>query len=205
MRPVPLGLPVETQMFGFQVLKAVVAAGALALMAGASAAATVINVDDTYPGISPLNGVLTCAQTCAGLVATGPSVWAIDGAKLFLVHPPNIANETAFVNTATGSSFLTGTKTDVSGDPFSFVTNALYILFKIGGGGQEASTFLIHNTYGAGLQITWDAVDGQGAGLSHYTTFGVAPPAAVVPVPAAGFLLIGALGGLAALRRRRHV
>ena len=36
------------------------------------------------------------------------------------------------------------------------------------------------------------------------TADGTVPPSPV-PVPAAGFLLIGALGGLAALRRRRHV
>jgi hypothetical protein len=45
----------------------------------------------------------------------------------------------------------------------------------------------------------------------HGFTVGIAglaatppPPAAVIPLPAAGFMLLGALGGLAVLRRRRH-
>ena len=188
-------------MFGRNLLKSLATAAVLAVMAGGANAATVITVDDTYLGIAPFNGTLTCVQTCEGLVATGPTVWAMDGAKLFTVHPPSIANETSFVNAATGGGFVTGTKTDTAGDPFAFTTDALYILMKIGGGKNEAAHFLIKNTFGAGLQISWDAVSGQGAGLSHYTTFGVTPPP--VPVPAAGLLLLGALGGLAALRRRR--
>ena len=186
-------------MFGRNLLKSLATAAVLAVMAGGAYAATVITVDDTYPGVAPLNGTLTCAQTCEGLVATTPTTWAVDGALLFTIQPNSIANETNFVNAVTGSSFANGTQISTSGDPFSFVTNALYILMKIGG--QDPSHFLIKNTYGAGLQISWDAVSGQGAGLSHYVAFGTA----VIPVPAAGLLLLGALGGLAALRRRRAV
>ena len=40
--------------------------------------------------------------------------------------------------------------------------------------------------------------------ISHLMLYAT-PALPAVPVPAAGFLLIGALGGLAALRRRRHV
>lgn len=44
----------------------------------------------------------------------------------------------------------------------------------------------------------------QGSGLSHLVLYGVASVVTTsIPVPAAGFLLIGGLGGLAALRRRR--
>jgi hypothetical protein len=170
---------------------------AVGMLAGAAQAATVIPVDDTYPGINPLNGSATCSSTCSALVAIGPSVWATDGAKLFTIQPNSIANEVSFVNANTGSSFATGAKTNTTGDPFTFITSALYILFNIGG--QNPSHFLLQNTSGGALTITWDAVSGQGAGLSHYVEFG----AAAVPVPAAGFLLLGALGGLAALRRRR--
>ena len=50
-----------------------------------------------------------------------------------------------------------------------------------------------------GLQALWNCVDGDEVGdeckLSHITTF--------VPIPAAGWLLIGSLGGLLALRRRK--
>jgi hypothetical protein len=184
--------------------KTLLAAGALAFMAGGASAATVLTVDDSYPGITPYAGTATCLQTCAGLVAVGPSVWATDGAKLFAVNPPNDTNEKNFVNSATGSSFGNGTKTEVAnGDNYSFFTDALYILMKIGGGGGSTpATFLIHNTFGQGLKITWNSVSGGGNGLSHYNEFGTALPP--VPLPATGVLLIGALGGLAAVRRRRR-
>lgn len=183
--------------------KTLAAAAALVMTAGVAQAATVLTVDDTYPGLAPLAGTATCSQTCEGLVAIGPSVWATDGAVLFTVHPPSAAIELAFVNSVTGLNFASGTKTEDTPDDMSFFTNALYILMKIGGGNENA-TFLIHNTWGEGLNISWLSVSGGGNGLSHYTEFGSAPPA-TVPVPAAGLLLLGALGGLAALRRRRRV
>jgi hypothetical protein len=192
-------------MFRSDSLKTMLAAGALAVVAGGASAATVLTVDDEYPGVSPFAGTATCSETCEGLVAVGPSVWATDGAKLFTVHPPNDSIQRDFVNGATGNLFGIGNKTELEegeGANYSFFTDALYILMKIGGG-SELATFLIHNTFGKGLEITWNQVDGGGNGLSHYTEFGEArtPP---IPVPAAGFLLIGALGGLAALRRRRR-
>ena len=50
------------------------------------------------------------------------------------------------------------------------VTDALFILMKIGGGGGNTlATFLIENSYGQGLTITWNEVKGGGNGLSHCT------------------------------------
>jgi len=189
-------------MFGFGNFKTLAAAAVLAMAAGVAGAATVLTVDDTYPGAGALAGTATCSQTCAGLVAIGTPVWAKDGAKLFTVKP-NDENQLKFVNLVTGLNFVSGTKTNGSGGNMSFATNALYILMKIGGG-KENQTFLIHNTWGQGLNIAWLAVSKGGNGLSHYTEFGTAPPLVPVPVPAAGLLLLGALGGLAVLRRRRR-
>ena len=186
-----------------KLLAAPALAAALVCVAQAASATTVLAVDDTYPGVAPLNGTLTCAQSCLGLVNESPATWANDGAVLFTVHPPNLDNETDWVNSVTGGSY-TGTKTEQGGGHYSFVTDALYILFKIGGGNTNA-TFLVQNTFGKGLKVTWDEVPGQGAGLSHYTEFGAAPPPpSQVPLPAAGVLLAAALGGIGAVRSRRR-
>lgn len=59
-----------------------------------------------------------------------------------------------------------------------------------------AEPYFVGSVFGIGLQGNSD--QGRIAGFTvRYTP-------AVVPLPAAGFLLIGALGGLAALRRRRR-
>jgi hypothetical protein len=184
-----------------------VLACALALASGAAQAATVLSVDDTYPAVPQLHGSLTCVQSCEGLVsyALTPSLsstWDSAAAKLFTVHPPSLAKETAWVNSVTGGAF-TGSKTEEGGANYAFSTDALYILFKIGGGNSNA-TFLVHNTYGKGLQLSWSAVDAMGAGLSHYTEFGTAadPQLPAVPLPAAAPLLLTGLGAIAVLRRR---
>lgn len=54
-----------------------------------------------------------------------------------------------------------------------------------------------------GTTLAFDLEEGFAFGHSSSATSGVTFTLAAVPVPAAGFLLVGALGGLAALRRRR--
>lgn len=62
-------------MFSLAKLLAAPALAASLMLAPAGVnAATILGVDNTYPGISPLNGTLTCSQTCLGLVDTTPSV-----------------------------------------------------------------------------------------------------------------------------------
>lgn len=175
-------------------IKTLVAAGLLALFAGGSNAAT-LTVVDTVANPDQTQGSLTCVVSCEGWVLNG---WSSTEAYMFTIQPNSIANEITAVNNITGGNFSGQTQTAASGNTFTFYSSALYILFKIGG--QDPSHFLIKNTSPGEITVTWNGVSGIGAGLSHYVEFGAAP----VPVPAAGFLLLGALGGLAMVRRRRQ-
>lgn len=75
-------------------------------------------------------------------------------------------------------------------------------------GGPSFSAFLMNTSI---LSGSWDNLSmftggnnaKPGAGLSHWTVYANSNPAPI-PLPAAGLLLITALGGLAAMRRRRN-
>jgi hypothetical protein len=181
-------------MFEMKSIKTLIAAGLLALFAGGSNAAT-LTVVDTVPAVDVTQGTLTCVASCVGYTLGG--TWSATEAYMFTIQPNSIANETAAVNAITGQSYSGATQVAASGENFSFYSSALYILFKIGG--QDPSHFLIMNTSPGMITINWAGLGGIGAGLSHYVEFGAAP----VPVPAAGFLLLAALGGLALVRRRQ--
>ncbi len=168
------------------------AAVALLGMIPLSANASTINFfgDDGLPNL--LRGTLTCSLTCEGLLTSG--AFSPTRADMRTVHPPSAANELAFVNSVVPETFISGIKTD---DPGNFTSNALYILFKIGGGNTFATT-LIMNTAGAVQSYSYIPVAGTGSGLSHINEFGV------IPIPAAGVLLISALAGLGFASRRRR-
>lgn len=85
--------------------------------------------------------------------------------------------------------------------------NPLMIVLK---SGTQYGAFLITEMF-SGLSGTWAITQEQcnrkgckttGKALSHASVYYNGEPSAV-PLPAAGFLLLGALGGLAALRRKR--
>jgi hypothetical protein len=79
------------------------------------------------------------------------------------------------------------------------IVNAI-LVFKVGGAtfNPDYAAFAVDS---GEVEGTWSNVPRQGAGLSHVTLYGSVAP---VPLPAAGLMLLGALGGLAALRRRRR-
>lgn len=78
------------------------------------------------------------------------------------------------------------------------IVNAI-LVFKVGGG-QVSPDFAAFRVGSGEVEGFWSNIPRQGGGLSHVSLYGVA----AIPVPAAGFLLLGALGGLVALRRRHR-
>jgi len=152
--------------------------------------------------------------SCAGLIevlfveATTPGTAIFDSvapfdADLVTLSGQSSQDEADWINLQTGLSIskddVEDGKTGVAagaGDNFTLTTFAEWILLKIG---TSPNVALIHNLAGNPLVINYSSESGSGAGLSHYTEI------AAVPLPAAGVLLIGALGGLVALRRRRKI
>lgn len=144
-------------------------------------------------------GVGGANDTPGQLSGTLGSVWDI-----FAVTNDNAnseTNEAKLLNLVTGTTTfgkddMNKTEDNIS-DSMTFAFDGLYALLKLGGG-NTGSYVILRNDAGETIDIDWNA--GRAGGLSHYTIAGELAP---VPVPAAGFLLMGALGGLAMVRRRR--
>jgi hypothetical protein len=213
-------------MFELKALKTVVAAGALALMASGAQATTVTvdSVGDTFDvDYSYESLVATLTWTVTGIVG---NTWS------FSVLIDNLSSDDPNANRITSFGFSTdpnasnlvvpGAWGGTTSGPFG----AGYQNFGIeacvfagnncqGGGnngvaGGDSDTVAFSFVYGVGpLTFTdfatrWQSIsvtDPSNPSGPDATSIVIGP--SVVPVPAAGFLLIGALGGLAALRRRR--
>lgn len=188
-------------MFEKKVLKTLAAAAVLAVMAAGSVQASTCNILQ-----------FTTSTQCTDPVPGGPG--------------GNVTAATMNSNNVFGSNqwslLATLEKPGSQSAPFLFSvtygpngaqsgTWALNPLFNWGAGlyafaikgATDNAVYLMDKAFTSG---TWNvlALDNPGGhpDMSNIRLFGTAP-LAPVPVPAAGFLLLGALGGLAMVRRRR--
>jgi hypothetical protein len=198
-------------MLGRGTFKTLLAASALALMAGGASAKTVLPY--SYG---------ECAPETALKVSNTTDCEILDGRSQDFINPDPTVNlppgffledEWAFVGKVGLEGFLVGTSGSGSIGSFnlsSVITDLgekVLIVFK--GGDNDLIGYLVDDVM---KLISWSTpftsppftLDGGSTSqnVSHISvyTVGVAP----IPLPAAGFLLIGALGGLAAVRRRRR-
>jgi hypothetical protein len=183
------------------------AAMAIGMFAGVASAAP---VQTFCPPGGPTAGrdftVTIEGPTAAGCVlyGNGPSGPGTDPAILTAVSPATLLDKTDSVG-ASGVVLTapSGDSTNLFGTwsisvPTGFVLSNVYLLFQTGVAqlNPDWAVFSIPNGILAG---SWTV---ERNGLSHANVYGTLTPA-TVPVPAAGLMLLGALGGLVALRRRR--
>ena len=164
----------------------------------------------------------TPVSTCAAVAALGahnisgnPSGANPD--PLFALLGPGLIllDKSDDLTSGTNPLALSGLPSLVAGlsGSFSFDINALvasagneyykFILaFKSGGNKDKISAWAAFALADGVSSGTW-AISGKN-GLSHVNLYAYERPVAV-PLPAGGLLLIGALGGLAALRRKRKI
>ena len=205
-------------MFGSNLLKGLAAAAVLALMAGAGSAAPVncpgtVTTSDREFTVDTLVSS-TCFETGVGNINGNPSKDPLYPLLLAQFGPGHVLIDKSDDSTsglkpnaltATFGSLTSGLSGAWSfvmpsaGSGFSW-TNVI-LAFKSGKGKFDPNwaAFKIPDGITSG---TW-AISEQNA-LSHANLYAQKIPSPV-PVPAAGLLLLGALGGLAALRRRRKV
>ncbi len=176
------------------------------LFASAANAATINVWNDTDINTShtlTLRGAVTCDVACSVLNYSSGAYGFGDPGELF-DGPTNSgdASEAAWANSVTGGSFtaadVAAGKTDPAADNTDYVTNALYVILKIG---LNPDYTIIRNDSGGALTFSWfNQPGGNGGGLSHYTELG----ASVVPVPAALPLMLSAFGIGAFVTRKRR-
>ncbi len=169
------------------------AVGALALFAAAETKAATITISDA----SPATFSVMCPSGCVGILADGSkSPTASDGVTIGSANEGNIASYLNSIGITTTTADVTkydlgngGLGGSGTGSNFSFDVVAGYFFTKY----AIYTAFFYTDT---AQRITFMKSGGGQGGLSNYGT--VAP----VPIPAAGFLLLGGLAALGLMRRR---
>lgn len=193
-------------MSGVNFLKTAVAAGFMALTAGAANASLTTTYCPGTAGTGDREFTVSVAGPAAGCVLWGAGntdTPTNSGLILAEVDP------SVLLDKSDGASLVSGIEIVVTGMgtlagtwsialPTSLALTNVYIAFKSGNGQIDPDWALFSITDGV-LTGNWSIANGNQS-LSHVSLYG---SVAAVPVPAAGFLLFGALAGLAALRRRK--
>ena len=189
---------------------AVVVAGASMFLTASTASAATIDLFNDSD--STFRAEVTCT-TCSVLVytdgatnvalSTGTGDYDFDTAfgELFTnSFGSNEANEALWINDVLSTSFTASdlSKTEGTSDGVTYSTTATYVIIKVG---KDPNYTILRNDSGGSFDFSWSGADSAGAGISHFTVGGLSP----IPLPAAGFLLLGALGGLGLMRRRRKI
>ena len=154
--------------------------------------------------------------------AGGFSACTFDGSPSIIKFENNAGNlVVGDINTAfpsiTGDEF-SFEKTFVDGEligiAFSFLMGLgdpgiTAVIVKAGNNFASTSDFSVVGNLFTGFVSTEDAglfnKKGKAQGVSHITFFDSYVPPSTIPLPAGGLLLVSALGGLVALRRRKSV
>jgi len=189
--------------------KSTVAAAAIAasLMLGSAASATVVPFENGPDGGGTQRFTVTCEISCQGYLFDDETFGTVGGLIDFkdqnFASGQGAAWEKDLLEKASGETFSDFSKDE--NPSTTFTSNAMYILFKIG---NSPSIGVLKNNSGFLQEYTYSKSP-NGHGLSHIAEAGKGlpemPPAAVIPLPAAGWLLLAGIGGLAAMRRRKSV
>ncbi len=174
-------------------MKTILAAGIAALLLSVTnSAAATITINDTSPALFEVE----CPSGCSGVLSDGSlSATHSDGVEIGSANEANIASYLTSIGLAIedvtkfdlGTGGLNGSGSE---EDFSFDVVAGYFFTKY-------ATFTAFFYTDTAQTVTFTKEGGGRGGLSNYGTV------SQVPVPAAGFLLLAGLGGLAVFGRRK--